>query len=138
MKKYFKIALFCLLALVIVEWVFLLVDAEDFIVLNPKGWVAGRERSLIIVSLLLMCIVVVPVIVMTVLFAWKFRAGNKRAKYSPDWDHSNLAEVIWWGVPFLIIIVLSVITWTSSHELDPFKPLMSDKKPLTIQVVALR
>ena len=30
-----------------------------------------------------------------------------------------------------------VITWKATHELDPYKPLESEVKPLTIQVVAL-
>jgi len=40
--------------------------------------------------------------------------------------------------PLIIILILSVITWKSSHQLNPFKPLTSDKKPVTIQVVALQ
>jgi cytochrome o ubiquinol oxidase subunit 2 len=31
-----------------------------------------------------------------------------------------------------------VVTWNSSHNLDPYKPLASNVKPLTIQVVALQ
>jgi cytochrome o ubiquinol oxidase subunit II len=35
-------------------------------------------------------------------------------------------------------MILSVIIWKSSHDLDPFKPLDSTKEPLTVQVVALQ
>jgi len=37
-----------------------------------------------------------------------------------------------------IILILAVLTWNSSHDLDPFKPIVSDKPPITIQVVALQ
>ncbi|HHW4680773.1 MAG TPA: COX aromatic rich motif-containing protein, partial [Xylella taiwanensis] len=41
------------------------------------------------------------------------------------------------SIPCLIILVLAVLTWRSSHALDPHKPLQSDVKPLTIEVVAM-
>lgn len=137
MKKIFKIALFSILCVLIVEWSIVLLEKKDFVVLVTKGWIAHEEKSLIIISLLLMCIVVVPAIAMTIFFSWKYREG-KGAKYTPNWDNSHIAEAIWWGVPFLIIIVLSVITWRSSHQLDPFKPLEHEKKPMVIQAVALQ
>src|SRR5262249_6679452 len=37
----------------------------------------------------------------------------------------------------LIIAPMAVITWRSAHELDPYKPLQSEARPLMIQVVAL-
>jgi len=83
-------------------------------------------------------IVVVPVFIMLALFSWKFRESNKKAKYTPNWDGNKLLETIWWGIPSVIIIVLSIITWNSSHELDPSKPIVSDVRPITIQVVALQ
>jgi len=67
----------------------------------------------------------------------RFRAENTKATYLPNWEHNKVEEFIWWAVPFLIIAALAVTTWTSSHELDPFKPLASDRPALTIQVVAL-
>ena len=106
-------------------------------ILDPKGVIAIKQRELISICSLLMCIVVIPVIVMTIFFTWKYREENKKAKYRPEWGHSYLAEGIWWSIPFVIVAVLAVITWFSTHELNPFKPLESEKKPITIQVVAL-
>jgi cytochrome o ubiquinol oxidase subunit 2 len=137
-KRILKILIFALLVAIIVEWVAFFLEKKDFLVLQPKGWIAWRERDLIFVSLLLMCIVVIPAIVMTVVFAWKYRASNPEAKYRPDWDNNVLIEAIWWGVPCLIILILSIVTWRSSHELDPWRPLSSEEPPLTIQTVALR
>jgi cytochrome o ubiquinol oxidase subunit 2 len=107
-------------------------------VLEPRGIVGQKERNLMYFSLLLSVVVVVPVFIMLFAFSWKYREGNKRPKkYQPDWDGSRLYESIWWAIPFAIIAVLAVITWNSSHDLDPFKPLSAQVKPLQIQVVAL-
>jgi cytochrome o ubiquinol oxidase subunit 2 len=105
--------------------------------LDPKGQVGIDERNLIYIATALMLLVVVPVIVMTIAFAWKYRASNKAATYTPDWSHSTKIEAAVWGIPFLLLIVLGVITYKSTHALDPYKPLESDVKPITIQVVSL-
>jgi cytochrome o ubiquinol oxidase subunit 2 len=42
-----------------------------------------------------------------------------------------------WGVPCAIIAVLATITWITTHDLDPYRPLKSDVKPIDINVVAL-
>jgi cytochrome o ubiquinol oxidase subunit 2 len=106
-------------------------------VLDPKGQVAAGEKSLIITATLLMLMVVVPVIFMTLYFAWKYRESNTEAMYTPDWSYSHGIEAVVWAVPIAIILVLGTITWKTTHELDPYKPLESKIKPITIQVVAL-
>lgn len=106
-------------------------------VLDPKGTIGHQERQLMFFALSLSLIVVVPVFVMLFWFAWRYREGNpKKTRYSPDWDHSVLLESVWWLVPTILITILSVVAWRSSHALDPFKPLPGNK-PLTIQVIAL-
>lgn len=105
--------------------------------LDPKGQVGIDEKNLIITATLLMLLVVVPVIIMTFVFAWKYRASNTQATYAPNWSHSTKIEVVVWGVPTLIVIALGVLIWKSSHELDPYKPLVSDVKPVTIEVVMI-
>jgi cytochrome o ubiquinol oxidase subunit 2 len=106
-------------------------------VLDPKGPVGLQERHLIIITLLLSAIVVIPVFGLLAVFAWRYREGNTKARYSPNLDHNPIAEAIWWLVPSVLILVLGVIIWNSSHQLDPYRPLNSSVKPLTIQVVAL-
>jgi cytochrome o ubiquinol oxidase subunit 2 len=105
-------------------------------VLNPKGVVAHDERNLMVFTVLLGVLVLLPVFIMTFTIAWKYREGNTKAKYRPDWDHNIWAETLWWGIPTAIIVVLSVVTWTTSHSLDPHKAL-SNQAPMQIQVVAL-
>ncbi len=114
-----------------------LVNSGSFAILDPKGEIADKQRNLIIVTSLMSLFIVVPVFIMTFYFAWKYREGNKQATYRPDWDHSVVAETIWWTVPLIMILILAALTWQSSHDLDPFKSIESKKKPLTIQVVAL-
>lgn len=138
MNKKTKI-IFSVLLLFAVMWLSVLfVDMNKLSVLNPKGIIALKEYRLIVISTLMMLIVVIPVFIMTVYFAWKYRADNEKAKYRPDEHQNHLAEVVWWGVPFVIIAVLSVITWKSCLDLDPFKPLETHNKPLKIQVIALQ
>ena len=115
----------------------LLLSGCNMTLLNPKGQVGLDERNLIITATLLMLLVVVPVIVMTFLFAWKYRASNTNATYTPKWNHSTKIEIAVWAVPVLIIIALGYVTYKSTHALDPYKPLESDVKPVTIEVVAL-
>lgn len=107
-------------------------------VLNPKGVVASKERRLIIESTLLMLIIVIPVYILTFAIAWKYRASNKKARYEPDFDHHRGLETAWWAIPGVVILILSFVTWQSSHALDPFKPLSSSAIPLRVQVVALQ
>jgi len=106
-------------------------------VLSTKGQVGDRERHLIIIATLLMLIVVIPVYFLTFFIAWKYRSSNKQARYEPDQDGNRALEITWWAIPGIIILILSVITWNSSHSLDPFRSLSSQGKPLKVQVIAL-
>ena len=105
--------------------------------LDPKGQIGVDEMNLIVTSTLLMLIVVIPVIVLTLYFAWKYRASNTEATYTPNWSYSHRIEAVVWGIPCAIILALGIITWKTTHELDPFRPLDSKVKPMTIEVVAL-
>lgn len=105
--------------------------------LDPKGQIGAQQKSLLLTSTGLMLIVVIPVIVMTLLFAWRYRHSNTLAKYLPDWAHSSRIEAVVWAVPCVIILILGVMTWQTSHSLDPHKPIESDVAPLEIQAVAL-
>ncbi|MES1265677.1 MAG: ubiquinol oxidase subunit II, partial [Variovorax sp.] len=116
----------------------------DMVLLNASGDIARQQGQLIVVSTILMLLIIVPVIALTILFAWRYRQNNKEANYSPDWDHSTELELAIWGAPLLIIIALGAITWISTHTLDPYRPLRrieagrpvpAEVKPLTVEVV---
>ena len=105
--------------------------------LEPAGKIAVDEKSLIITATLLMLIVVIPVILMALYFPWKYRESNTSATYTPNWSYSHRIEAVVWGIPCAIILALGIITWKTTHDLDPYRPLDSNVKPLTIEVVAL-
>ena len=114
-----------------------MIHSGDLTIFNPRGLIAEKQRSLMLFTIFLSLFVVIPVFILTFSIAWKYRANNSAARYTPDWDHNSKLEAVWWGIPCAIILVLAVVTWQSSHELDPYKPLASNVKPVTIQVVAL-
>jgi cytochrome o ubiquinol oxidase subunit 2 len=120
-----------------------LTSLRHFVLLDPKGPIGADEKSIIILATLLMLIVVIPVIVMAIVFPWRYRASNTRATYSPNWSHSGRIEAVVWLVPCIIIAGLATVTWISSHDLDPYKPISpvhataSNGKPLEVQVVSL-
>ena len=138
MNKKYKTGFIILVYVLVLVAVALFIDTNKIDVLDPQGLIAIKEKALLIQASWLMLIVVAPVFILTFVVAYKYRADNKKAEYRPDWDYNFALEAIWWGVPCIIIVILSVITWTSTHDLDPFKPLDSKVKPLRVQVVALQ
>lgn len=111
---------------------------KEIVMLFPQGKIALEERDLLILIQVVMLAVVIPVYILTFIFSWKYRAQNPKGKYDPDLVDNKLAEVVWWGLPCLIILVISVLTFFSTHKMDPYKPIVSDKPTKTIQVVALQ
>lgn len=118
----------------------------NMVVMAPSGDIAAQQRDLIVVSTILMLVIIVPVIFLTLFFAWRYRQSNTAATYDPEWHHSTGLEVIIWSAPLAIIIALGAITWVSTHKLDPYRPLdridaarpVTDAvKPITVEVVAL-
>jgi cytochrome o ubiquinol oxidase subunit 2 len=115
----------------------LTLGACSWAVLDPRGPVGHADRKILIDSLAIMLAIGVPTILATFAFAWWFRASNTRARYRPEWEFSGAIELVVWSIPAMVIILLGGVAWIGSHELDPAKPLSSDKAPLEIQVVSL-
>ncbi|WP_028080660.1 ubiquinol oxidase subunit II [Solimonas soli] len=124
----------------------ILLSGCSAVVLKPAGDIAVQQRDLIIISTVLMLLIIVPVIFLSLFFAWRYRASNRDARYEPDWHHSTQLELIIWSAPLLIIIALGALTWITTHTLDPYRPverldaarrLPADAKTLDVQVVAL-
>ena len=119
---------------------------NNMVVMNPMGDVALQQRNLVLFAMALMLLIVIPVIALVGIFAWRYRATNTTARYEPDWDHSTQLELVIWAAPLLIVICLGAVTWTGTHLLDPYRPierlakgrpLPPGIKPLDVQVVAL-
>jgi len=115
---------------------FIFLAIADIAVLQPKGMIGEKQRDLLWIATVLMLIVVLPVFFLTFAIGWKYRA-EANAEHKGEWDHSFLAECVWWGVPCVIILILGFFTWKGCHELDPFRPI-PNKKEMKIQVVALQ
>jgi cytochrome o ubiquinol oxidase subunit 2 len=106
-------------------------------VLSPKGPIGQAEKTILFDATAIMLAVVLPVIVLTLAFAWWYRAGNQRARYLPDWEYSGRIEMIVWSIPTLIILFLGGMAWISAHDLDPPTPIQSRNEPLEIEVVSM-
>jgi cytochrome o ubiquinol oxidase subunit 2 len=115
----------------------LLLTACHWAVLDPKGFVGVSDVTILIDSIIIMLAIVVPTIVATVFFAWWFRASNTRAVYRPGFFYSGRIEMVVWGIPLLVIMLLGGVAWIGSHQLDPAAPLPGNKTPLEIQGVSL-
>jgi len=126
----------------------ILAGCKDLVVLNPAGDVAAQQGNLVIAATVLMLLIIVPVIALIFLFAWRYRQGSRAAQvnYDPDWHHSTRLELVIWAAPLAIIIALGAMTWISTHKLDPYRPLErisatqplpENVRPLEVQVVSL-
>ena len=122
---------------VFILFVSILMSGCEFKLFDPKGPIAEVQMELLIVSALIMLIVVIPVTIMGIWFPFRYRQGNTKRAYKPDWEHSNKIEIFVWTIPILIIIALGVITYITSFSMDPRKPIESEQKPMVVQVVAL-
>lgn len=105
--------------------------------LTPDGPVAAAEYHHLWLVIAIVLIVVVPVLVGVPLIAWRYRAGNTRARYTPDWDFSTALEWPMWLVPAAVFVALSVPLWKDTHRLDPYRPIASARTPVTVDVVGL-
>jgi cytochrome o ubiquinol oxidase subunit 2 len=106
-------------------------------VLDPQGPIGAAERTILLDATSIMLAVVIPVIVLTLVFAWWFRAGNVRAIHLPNWSYSGRIEVVVWSIPALTVGFLGGMAWIGSHDLDPRAPIRSNVPTINIQVVAM-
>lgn len=138
MKLQYKVLNFFLVTVAIALTVFLFPYFYESAVFSPKGLIALQQRDIIYVATMQMLVIVIPVLILAFIICIRYRASNKQAEYHPNWDHDAMAETVWWGFPFLVVVLLSIVTWKSSHDLDPYKPLQKSIEPVKIQVVALQ
>lgn len=115
-----------------------LIQDKPIPVLQPAGVISEQQYTLILVTVGLGMFVVLPVFYLLFSIAWKYREGNTKAEYDPNLHGHRGMEVLWWGIPAVIIVILAILTAISTHALDPYRPLESDKKPVEVQVVALQ
>jgi len=112
-------------------------QSKFFGMLSPQGIITHVERQLFFDTTALMLIVVLPVIIMSFTFVYHYQVAHRIKEYKPNWSHSTFLEILWWWIPCVIIIVLAILTWRKTHELDPYKPILSNQPPFFVQVIAL-
>lgn len=136
MKRY-MLAIVLLIFLGLSAAFVLFMQGHTIAVLEPKGPIGEYERTLILRAVVFMLIVITPVVLLAFFIAWRYRAQNTKAAYKPNWEHSKMNELVWWAIPFEVVLVLGALTWTSTHALDPRKPIAAAEAPMVIRVVAL-
>ncbi len=108
-------------------------DGASF--LYPHGTVAAAQRQWLFEVTGLVMIVVLPVLVLVPLVAWRYRRGAA-VPYRPDWAFSWPLEFAVWGIPVAIVAAISYIIIAGETGFDPYAG-QSKKPPLVVQVVAL-
>ena len=135
MKRKLLIGLFAIVIGVI--GIVIVLASENALVFHPKGIVAKKELMLIITNIILMLIIIVPTYILLFTVVWKYCIKKEHAEYDPDHSYGPIGELIMWVLPSIIVALMAFVTWDATHELNPYKPLKSELKPLTVQVVAI-
>ncbi|WP_199288165.1 cytochrome c oxidase subunit II [Henriciella litoralis] len=103
--------------------------------LQPMGPVAEEQATHLMRVIAITMIVILPVLIGVPLLLWRYRLGSETARYTPEWESSNKLELVLWGVPVIIVIVLASWLWYSTNKLDPYKPV--GENPLQVQAIGL-
>jgi cytochrome o ubiquinol oxidase subunit 2 len=111
--------------------------SEHALVVQPKGIIAYHELALIITNILMMLSIIVPTYILLFLVVYQYCIKNEKSEYDPEYTVGPFGELMMWVLPSIVVAAMSLITWKATHKLDPYKPIESDFKTLTVQVVAL-
>ncbi|MDG2046777.1 MAG: COX aromatic rich motif-containing protein [Halioglobus sp.] len=105
--------------------------------INPAGPIAEALRDHLIFIVVVMAVVIVPLFIALPWTLWRYRLRTKSGSYQPNWEFSWPLEILIWGLPAVIVVILGWNLWHQSYELDPYKPLAATEAPLEIQAIAL-
>ena len=105
--------------------------------LDPAGSVGEAEARLFYLSVGVMLMIIVPVILITLWFAWRYRASSSKDAYDPKFSSSSIIGRITLFVPLLTIAFLGSINWVYTHRLDPYRPMPGKGAPYEIQAISL-
>ena len=125
-----------LLVILGVVGITLVLANENALVFHPKGIIAQSILHLILLNFILMWLIIVPTYIFLFAVVYKYCIKGEKG---PDQEASShpWGELILWILPAIIVLVMSFVLWDKTHELNPYKPIESDVKPLIVQVVAL-
>ncbi|MDA7964015.1 cytochrome ubiquinol oxidase subunit II [Ruegeria sp.] len=106
--------------------------------MDPQGPIAAVQKTHLLRATALILIAVIPVLVLVPLIALRYRRRKgSAAAYQPDWDFSARLEFLMWGVPVVIVVILSFYLWKATHRLDPYSAPFGEEPALRVQVVGL-
>lgn len=109
---------------------------ERVFLFHPEGPVARIEVRLIILSIVLVLVIIIPVMLLLWYIVRRYRdvPGNT-APYEPEWSESRTLEIVWWGIPIVIVAILGVFTARDTFALTmPPEPV---NDPVTVEVTSL-
>ncbi|MFA0811793.1 ubiquinol oxidase subunit II [Microbulbifer epialgicus] len=109
--------------------------SESF--LMPLGPVAHEQKTHFFWATALTMVAVLPVFILVPVILIKYRRKKGSGIYAPKWESYGPLEVVMWGVPFLVILVLSVMLWRATSSLDPYKEIEGVVPPVRVEVVGL-
>ena len=104
-------------------------------VMNHAGPIAASQWHLYVIVGIVLVFVAGPVLLLTPLMAWHYRLSNKHHSFKPDWNFSWTLEGFIWIPPIGIVIGLSFLLWSYTHNLDPYRPIASNQPALEVQAV---
>ncbi|WP_371809774.1 cytochrome ubiquinol oxidase subunit II [Ruegeria sp. HKCCD6428] len=114
-----------------------MVSASDSF-MDPQGPIAAIQKTHLLRATALIMVAVIPVLILVPLIAFRYRRRrNSHAAYRPDWDFSAKLEFLMWGVPVVIVALLSFYLWKATHRLDPYASTFGEDPALRVQVVGL-
>ncbi|WP_253284241.1 MULTISPECIES: cytochrome ubiquinol oxidase subunit II [unclassified Ruegeria] len=128
-----------LLAMAVILFVSMphMVSASDSF-MDPQGPIAAIQKTHLLRATALIMVAVIPVLILVPLIAFRYRRRrNSHAAYRPDWDFSAKLEFLMWGVPVVIVALLSFYLWKATHRLDPYASTFGEDPALRVQVVGL-
>ncbi|SDT55669.1 cytochrome o ubiquinol oxidase subunit 2/cytochrome aa3-600 menaquinol oxidase subunit 2 [Paenibacillaceae bacterium GAS479] len=107
-------------------------------VLDPKGPIADIQKEMIWISIILCAIIIVPVLGIWIYISVRYRdKPDNKAPYEPNWAHSTKLEVIWWGIPIIVVGVLGYFTVVATYDLIKPPKATANVEPLTIEVTSM-
>lgn len=113
--------------------VLVLAGCEPLMVLDPKGPMAERQASDIMLSIGIMAIIVIVVMVILAYILFKYRASKLPDDYEPPHIEGNhLVEAICVGIPVLIVAYLSFVSVQSNYIVESAPVGYEDKEPLVV------
>ncbi len=137
-KKTLPIWLIILPVLDLVLLIRYLIHGKNVALFNPKGIIAQQQHNLMVFTLAVFFAVAVPAIFLFYFIAWRFRESNSKSHHDPNKKSHKSVVALMWIIPTTVMLILVSVMAPATHRLVPQKTIVSDAKPLTIQVISLR